>query len=200
MRSKPIVINSPTPAPSPSDVRAASFNEDQVPPENSFLGKYYRPNRNVRTQSPAPVATGGGSAPKAPVVTQAQPKDSAADRASEAAIVAAARTPGANMYTASPTMVSGPMPASSAGKAPVSVSKSGPSDVVNKTGGNDTGGKSGGFFSNLFSGSTVSPKMVEGTSARNSSNTGNKASVSVSKSTPSDNVNKSGGKGGGKKK
>lgn len=88
MKRKPIVINTPvnTPAPpSPSDVRAASFNEDQTPAENSFLGRYYRPNRNTRGQNmapppPPPVSAaaaggGGGSAPSAPVVTQAQPNN-----------------------------------------------------------------------------------------------------------------------------
>jgi hypothetical protein len=76
MRQKPITIApQPLPPPAASDVRAASFNEDQVPAENSFLGKYYRPNRNVRTQGGAPPVTpnSGGKTTTATVVTQAQP-------------------------------------------------------------------------------------------------------------------------------
>lgn len=138
MRKRPIMLAPQAPAPSATEVRAASFLEDQTPPENSFLGRYYRPNRNIRSQNQSPaVAAGGGAGPKAPQVTQTQPNNADAKMGQKGyALGGDLRIP-----AASPKMVSGDAKQGQVGyKTSVSTSISAPNERIGKTGGR-AGGK-----------------------------------------------------------
>lgn len=184
MRKRPIIMAPAPVPPSPTDVRAASFFEDQASAPNSFLGKYYRPNRGMTTQSQAPaVAAGGGGTPKAPIVTEAQ------STTGDGKMGQVGYEVGRNIYTsgtqagqASTTRVTDPnAPAMNrTGKTSVSTSIRGPAQTT------------------LKKQATVSPRMVSSSDARQGQSK-KTVSVSVSKSAPSDSVKKSGGTGGKKK-